>query len=93
MVIAMGLAVQFIPNTAEVMNNITASSTTPVIEEEIEVDVVESAKAELERINIQLDEEEVKLLEQKTAIEAEKAAQLSEIEERLEQIRETRTSF
>lgn len=52
--------------------------------EEIEenIDVVDSAKAELERINAELDEEEAKLL-----------LEIDEREARLELIRETRTSF
>ena len=52
------------------------------VQPEVEVDVVEAAKAELERINLELDEEETRLLEERKAIDA-----------RLETIRETRTSF
>lgn len=47
-----------------------------------EVDVIDAAKAELERINQELDAEEQRLLEER-----------SQIESRLEQIRSTRSSF
>lgn len=63
------------------------------VQPEVEVDVVEAAKAELDRINIELDEEETRLLSEKEAVEAQAAAEVAEIESRLEQIRETRTSF
>ena len=56
----------------------TVATSTPVLER----DVVEEAKQELERINAELDAEESKLLEEK-----------AEIETRLEEIRDTRTSF
>ena len=57
--------------------------TEEVIEEETpEIDVIDSAKIELERINTELDAEEVKLLQE-----------IEERETRLESIRETRTSF
>lgn len=48
----------------------------------VERDVVEEAQKELERINAELDAEETKLLEE-----------LEILENRLEQIRETRVSF
>ena len=78
----------------------TVEAVNPKVEKEVvevqpeqEVDVVEAAKAELERINIELDEEETRLLSEKEAVEAQAAAEVAEIEARLEQIRETRTSF
>ena len=55
----------------------------PMVEEEVvEVDIVESAKLELERINLELDAEESRLLEERERIDSQ-----------LEQILETRTSF
>ena len=63
------------------------------VEETVEVDMIEAAKAELERINTELDAEETRLLEDKAAVEAKAAAEVAEIESKLEQIRETRTSF
>lgn len=85
LVIAMGVVLQVMNdlNTTEVQWGSTAT-TTELVKEVLpeEVDVVESARVQLERINTQLDEEETRLLEEKKAIDA-----------RLEQIRETRTSF
>ena len=57
----------------------TDSTTIPVVEHR---DVVEEARAELERINNELDAEEVRLLEE-----------IQERESRLEDIRATRMSF
>lgn len=78
--------------TVEVENTVetpaVATTTEPV-----ERDPIAEAKAELERINAELDAEETRLLEEKAAIEAEAAAKLEAVEERLEQIRETRVSF
>ena len=71
----------FIGNDAVVMNE-RVQVDTPEVVEQMEVDIVESAKLELERINLELDGEEVRLLEERDAIDT-----------RLEQIRETRTSF
>lgn len=51
-------------------------------EEVKELDLIEKAGQELERINAELDTEEAKLLEDKKAIET-----------RLEKLRETRASF
>ena len=51
-------------------------------EEVIEVDVIEQARVELERINQELDLKEQELLEQRKAIDAE-----------LERVRETRQGF
>jgi len=69
-------------STIEVVNEpqTLATSTSAVVEEEL--DVIDSASIELERINAELDAEEQKLLQE---IDARKA--------RLERIRETRTSF
>jgi RPA family protein len=61
---------------------IQESVTEEVIEEVPELDLIDSAKAELERINLELDQEEEKLL-----------LEIKEREARLELIRETRTSF
>ena len=60
---------------------------------EVEVDVIDSAKAELERINFELDEEETRLLDMKAQNQLEFDAKQLELENRLETIRETRTSF
>ena len=59
--------------------------TVEVIEAEeptVEVDTIEEARKDLERINAELDVKEQELLEQKKAIDAE-----------LERLRETRVSF
>ena len=57
----------------------TATTTMEVVEE---LDVVEAAQAELDRINMELDAEEARLLEEAAVIES-----------KLEKIRETRMSF
>jgi hypothetical protein len=49
---------------------------------EVEVDVIDKAKAELDRINAELDSKEQELLNQREAIDAE-----------LERLRETRAGF
>jgi alpha-L-fucosidase len=71
-------------STIEVTNEpqTLATSTSATVEEEVELDVIDSATIELERINQELDAEEQKLLQE---IEERKA--------RLERIRETRSSF
>lgn len=55
---------------------------TSTVEAVEEVDVVDSAKAELERINLELDAEETRLMEERDVIDS-----------KLEKIRETRMSF
>jgi len=65
-----------------------------VIEEVVqEVDVIDSANTELERINTELDQEETRLLEKKANNKADFEEKQLELENRLEKIRETRTSF
>ena len=77
-------------NTAEV-NTIEVEE---VIEEVVqEVDVIDSANTELERINTELDQEETRLLEKKANNKADFESKQLELENRLEKIRETRTSF
>lgn len=79
----MGVLVANVPSATEVIQvkpQTSASSTEAVVE--VEEDVIEKANRELERINNELDAEETRLLEERNAIDA-----------RLEQIRETRTSF
>jgi len=58
-----------------------------------EVDVIDSANTELERINTELDQEETRLLEKKASNKADFEEKQLELENRLEKIRETRTSF
>ena len=58
-----------------------------------EVDVIDSANTELERINTELDQEETRLLEKKANNKADFEEKQLELENRLEKIRETRTSF
>ena len=58
-----------------------------------EVDVIDSANTELERINTELDQEETRLLEKKASNKADFESKQLELENRLEKIRETRTSF
>lgn len=61
----------------------TNATSTVVAEQAVEeIDVIDAAKAGLEKINTDLDQEETNLLEERAAIDA-----------RLERIRETRTSF
>jgi len=69
----------------------TATTTVEAVEEE--VDMIEAAKAELDRINTELDAEETRLLEAKAAVEAQAAAEVAEIETKLEAIRDTRSGF
>jgi len=70
-------------STLEVENVPTATSTATSTEEVVEeLDVVEEAQKELERINAELDAEESRLLQEREAIDT-----------RLEQIRETRVFF
>ena len=58
-----------------------------------EFDVIDSANTELERINTELDQEETRLLEKKASNKADFEEKQLELENRLEKIRETRTSF
>ena len=58
-----------------------------------EVDVIDSANTELERINTELDQEETRLLEKKASNKADFEEKQLELENRLEKIRETRASF
>lgn len=69
----------FVGSEEVVIYERVATTTVEVVEE---MDVIDAAKAELERINTELDLEEQKLLEE-----------IKNREERLEQIRETRMSF
>jgi len=66
-----------------------------VIDKEVvqEVDVIDSANTELERINTELDQEETRLLEKKASNKSDFEEKQLELENRLEKIRETRTSF
>lgn len=79
--------------TVEVDNVVETPATATSTEEVLERDLIDEAKAELERINAELDAEEMRLLEEKAAIEAEAAAKLEAVELRLEQIRDTRLDF
>jgi gamma-glutamyltranspeptidase len=79
--------------TMTVENVVETPATATSTEVTVERDLIDEAKAELERINAELDAEEMRLLEEKAAIEAEAAAKLEAVEKRLEQIRETRVSF
>ena len=58
-----------------------------------EVDVIDSANTELERINTELDQEETRLLEKKASNKSDFEEKQLELENRLEKIRKTRTSF
>ena len=78
--------------TIEVENTVETPAVATTTEA-VERDPIMEAKAELERINAELDAEETRLLEEKAAIEAEAAAKLDAVEQRLEQIRETRVNF
>jgi hypothetical protein len=77
----------------EVTNTKLDVATTTVEAVEEEVDMIEAAKAELDRINTELDAEETRLLEAKAAVEAQAAAEVAEIETKLEAIRDTRSGF
>lgn len=82
MVVAIALASQF-GSTVEVEKDdteVASSTTTEIIKEE--TDVVAEANRELERISAELDAEETRLLEER-----------QQIDDRLEQIRQTRMSF
>ena len=59
-----------------------STSTVEVVEETEEVDMIQAAKAELDRINKELDVEETRLLEERDKIDA-----------KLEEIKNARTSF
>ena len=76
----------------EVIHNIkpqiSATST-----EMVEEDVIEKANRELERINQELDAEETRLLNEQEVLDAQYASSSEVIQKRLEEIRETRTSF
>lgn len=67
--------------TVEYQNDTATTTVVEMVEEE-QVDVVEKANAELERINTELDAEETQLLQEREAIDA-----------RLERIQEIRSSF
>lgn len=68
--------------TVEYQNDTATTTVVEMVEETEEVDVVEKANAELERINTELDAEESQLLQEREAIDA-----------RLERIQEIRSSF
>ena len=93
LVIVMGVLVHYFDNSGEVILNekpqISATSTEVVVEE----DVIEKANRELERINQELDDEESRLLEKQELLDLEYASSSDIIQSRLEEIRETRTSF
>ena len=80
-------------NTVEVENvkePVADHATTTV---EVEVDSLQAAQSQLEEANRILDEEETKLLQEKQKLEEQHQLRIDEIEARLEQVRETRTSF
>ena len=74
------------------VKELVVENATTTVEVE-EVDMIQAAKAELDRINKELDLEETRLLEAKAAVEAQAAAEVAEIEIKLEEIRETRSGF
>lgn len=69
-------------NPAETM--VVTNPSEPIVEVEVveESDIVAEARRELERINVELDAEETRLLEE-----------IKERQSRIEEIRETRASF
>ena len=77
-------------NSLEVVKIDKEESVKEVIQE---VDVIDSANTELERINTELDQEETRLLEKKASNKADFEEKQLELENRLEKIRKTRTSF
>jgi nicotinamide mononucleotide adenylyltransferase len=77
-------------NSLEVVKINKEESVKEVVQE---VDVIDSANTELERINTELDQEETRLLEKKASNKADFEEKQLELENRLEKIRETRTSF
>jgi hypothetical protein len=77
-------------NSLEVVKINKEESVKEVIQE---VDVIDSANTELERINTELDQEETRLLEKKASNKADFEEKQLELENRLEKIRKTRTSF
>jgi len=77
-------------NSLEVVKIDKEESVKEVVQE---VDVIDSANTELERINTELDQEETRLLEKKASNKADFEEKQLELENRLEKIRETRTSF
>jgi len=77
-------------NSLEVVKIETEESFEEVVQE---VDVIDSANTELERINTELDQEETRLLEKKASNKADFEEKQLELENRLEKIRKTRTSF
>jgi len=96
-VIAMGVIVNNLDDMRSFFDN--SIEVTKIDEEVIEevpaqkVDIIDEAKAELERINLELDEEETRLLDEKSKNQTEFDEKQLELETKLEQIRETRTSF
>lgn len=80
-----GIAIYFAitsDSTVEYQNDTATTTVVEMVEETEQVDVVEKANAELERINNELDAEETQLLQEREAIDA-----------RLERIQEIRSSF
>ena len=81
-------------NSLEVVKIDKEESVKEVVQEVVqEVDVIDSANTELERINTELDQEETRLLEKKASNKADFEEKQLELENRLEKIRKTRTSF
>lgn len=86
-VIVMGVAVTYYDSVESIVDNTAEvyKEDEEVLEENVEqapVDPIQQAKEQLDEANRLLDEEEVRLLKE-----------IEEREARLEQIRETRTSF
>lgn len=80
LVIVMWVAVNSYESTPT--EYVKEETTLEVVEEIVEVDAIEKARIELERINNELDIKEQELLEERKAIDAE-----------LERLRQTRVSF
>ena len=57
------------------------------------VDVITDAQRQLDEVNKRLDEEETRLLGDKTELQKQYDSEVAAIEARLEKIRETRMSF
>lgn len=87
-----GGIVLYKPNTSEYVRESSEEEITAV-PEVVEVDVVDSAKAELERINQELDAEEASVDAEIAAIKAEADEKIATLQARKERIKETRQGF
>ena len=81
------LAVQYTPNSTDY---IVPQKTMEVVEVEpiVEIDVIDAAQKELDKINTQLDAEETRILEEQTELGTKHESDLAELERQIAELKE-----